>query len=92
MLSFVMCVGWQIRFLSVAGKQDLGEVTDLNIKIHVDKENKVLHITDTGRQPRPAHTCSPTRRRPASYACALSASCLAMRRALPDRQAVADPH
>lgn len=38
----------KIRFLSIKDKNVLGESADLNIKIHVDKENKVLHITDTG--------------------------------------------
>eukprot|EP00041_Stephanoeca_diplocostata_P039620 m.1637217 g.1637217 ORF g.1637217 m.1637217 type:complete len:825 (-) comp25600_c0_seq1:1937-4411(-) len=38
----------KVRFLAVQDKDYLGDVTDLQIKIHVDKENKVLHITDTG--------------------------------------------
>jgi heat shock protein beta len=38
----------KVRFLSVQDKDYLGETTDLQIKIHVDKEKKVLHITDTG--------------------------------------------
>merc|ERR1719379_2044263 len=38
----------KVRFLSVQDKEYLGETTDLSIKIHVDKEKKVLHITDTG--------------------------------------------
>jgi heat shock protein beta len=38
----------KVRFLSVQDKDYLGETTDLAIKIHVDKEKKVLHITDTG--------------------------------------------
>jgi len=38
----------KIRFLSIKDKNVLGDSPDLNIKIHVDKENKVLHITDSG--------------------------------------------
>lgn len=38
----------KIRLLSLTDKNALGDVDDLSIKIHVDKENKVLHITDTG--------------------------------------------
>jgi len=38
----------KVRFLSVQDKDYLGETQDLQIKIHVDKENKVVHITDTG--------------------------------------------
>jgi len=38
----------KIRFLSIRDKNVLGDQADLNIKIHVDKENKVLHITDSG--------------------------------------------
>jgi heat shock protein beta len=38
----------KIRFLSVTDSDALGDTTDLHIKIHVDKENNVLHITDTG--------------------------------------------
>eukprot|EP00049_Salpingoeca_infusionum_P017190 m.352067 g.352067 ORF g.352067 m.352067 type:complete len:818 (-) comp16431_c0_seq1:134-2587(-) len=38
----------KIRFLSVTDSSVLGDVTDLHIKIHVDKENGILHITDTG--------------------------------------------
>ena len=38
----------KIRFMSLKDKTILGESTDLTIKIHADKENKVLHITDTG--------------------------------------------
>jgi heat shock protein beta len=38
----------QVRFLSVQNKDYLGDTTELEIKIHVDKEKKVLHITDTG--------------------------------------------
>ena len=35
----------KIRFLSLTNPAQLGTVTDLQIKIHVDKENHVLHIT-----------------------------------------------
>lgn len=38
----------KIRLLSLTDKNVLGDTPELNIKIHVDKENKVLHITDTG--------------------------------------------
>eukprot|EP00051_Salpingoeca_urceolata_P035572 m.30427 g.30427 ORF g.30427 m.30427 type:complete len:837 (-) comp9433_c0_seq1:60-2570(-) len=38
----------KVRFLSLKDSNYLGANTDLHIKIHVDKENKVLHITDTG--------------------------------------------
>jgi heat shock protein beta len=38
----------KIRFLSLTDKSVLGNTPDLHIKIHVDKENHVLHITDTG--------------------------------------------
>jgi hypothetical protein len=38
----------KIRFLSLTNKSVLGETADLVIKIHADKENRVLHITDTG--------------------------------------------
>lgn len=38
----------KVRFLAVQSKDYLGETTELEIKIHVDKEKKVLHITDTG--------------------------------------------
>ena len=38
----------KIRFLSLTSPGVLGNTPDLQIKIHVDKENKVLHITDTG--------------------------------------------
>lgn len=38
----------KIRFLSIKDKNVLGDAPDLNIKIHVDKEGKVLHITDSG--------------------------------------------
>ena len=38
----------KIRLLALTDTNALGETTDLTIKIHVDKENKVLHITDTG--------------------------------------------
>ena len=32
----------KVRFLAVQDKDYLGDVTDLQIKIHVDKENKVI--------------------------------------------------
>lgn len=38
----------KVRFLAVQDKDYLGETQDLQIKIHVDKENKVVHLTDTG--------------------------------------------
>jgi heat shock protein beta len=38
----------KIRLLSLTDKAVLGDTTDLVIKIHADKENRVLHITDTG--------------------------------------------
>ncbi|EGD72664.1 heat shock protein gp96 [Salpingoeca rosetta] len=38
----------KIRFLSLTDKDVLGDVPDLHIKIHADKDNGVLHITDTG--------------------------------------------
>jgi HSP90 family molecular chaperone len=38
----------KVRFLSVQDKDYLGENTELSIKITVDKENKVLHIQDSG--------------------------------------------
>ena len=38
----------KVRFLAVQDKDYLGDTPDLQIKIHVDKENKVVHITDTG--------------------------------------------
>jgi len=38
----------KVRFLAVQDKDYLGETQDLQIKIHVDKENKVIHLTDTG--------------------------------------------
>jgi len=38
----------KIRFMSLTDKSVLGDDGDLKIKIHVDKENKVLHITDNG--------------------------------------------
>lgn len=38
----------KIRFLALTDKQALGEMGDLNIRIKVDKENRMLHITDTG--------------------------------------------
>ena len=36
------------RFMAVKDKDYLGDTSDLKIQIHVDKENKVVHITDTG--------------------------------------------
>ena len=38
----------KIRFLSLTDKNILGDTEDLEIKIKVDKENRMLHITDTG--------------------------------------------
>ena len=38
----------KIRFLSLTDKSALGETPDLTIKIKADKENHVLHVTDTG--------------------------------------------
>jgi len=38
----------KIRFLSVTDKNVLGEIDELSIKIKADKENRMLHITDTG--------------------------------------------
>jgi len=38
----------KIRLLSLTDKSVLGDTPDLVIKIHADKENRVLHITDTG--------------------------------------------
>jgi len=38
----------KIRFLSLTDGAQLGSTPDLQIKIHVDRENGVLHITDTG--------------------------------------------
>merc|ERR1711959_268455 len=38
----------KVRFMAVQDKDYLGDTQDLQIKIHVDKENKVVHLTDTG--------------------------------------------
>lgn len=38
----------KIRFLALTDKQALGELEELVIRIKVDKENRMLHITDTG--------------------------------------------
>ncbi|EDV19690.1 uncharacterized protein TRIADDRAFT_64388 [Trichoplax adhaerens] len=38
----------KIRFMSLTDKEVLGNNPELEIKIKVDKENRVLHITDTG--------------------------------------------
>jgi len=38
----------KIRFLSLTDKNILGDNEDLEIRIKVDKENRMLHITDTG--------------------------------------------
>ena len=38
----------KIRFLSLTDKSALSATEELSIKIKADKENKVLHITDTG--------------------------------------------
>jgi len=38
----------KIRFLSLTDKNILGDVEDLEIKIKVDKDSRMLHITDTG--------------------------------------------
>ena len=38
----------KIRFLALTDKDVLGDMDDLEIKIKVDKENRMLHITDTG--------------------------------------------
>lgn len=38
----------KIRFLSVTDKSVLGDLDELSIKIKADKENRMLHITDTG--------------------------------------------
>lgn len=38
----------KIRFLSLTDKSALGDHEDLIIRIKVDKENRMLHITDTG--------------------------------------------
>ena len=38
----------KIRFLALTDKSALGDLDDLEIKIKIDKENRMLHITDTG--------------------------------------------
>jgi heat shock protein beta len=38
----------KIRLLALTDKSQLGDQADFNIKIHADKENRVLHITDNG--------------------------------------------
>jgi heat shock protein 90kDa beta len=38
----------KIRFLSLTNKNVLGDLEELVIRIKVDKENRMLHITDTG--------------------------------------------
>jgi heat shock protein 90kDa beta len=38
----------KIRFLALTDKSALGSLETLDIKIKVDKENRMLHITDTG--------------------------------------------
>lgn len=38
----------KIRFMALTDKEILGDMDDLEIKIKVDKENRMLHITDTG--------------------------------------------
>lgn len=38
----------KIRFLALTDKNIMGDLDDLEIKIKVDKENRMLHITDTG--------------------------------------------
>ncbi|UJR30509.1 hypothetical protein I4U23_018040 [Adineta vaga] len=38
----------KIRFLSLTDKSVLGDKEDLTIRIKIDKENRMLHITDTG--------------------------------------------
>jgi len=38
----------KIRFLSLTDKSILGDHEDLEIRIKVDKDNRMLHITDTG--------------------------------------------
>lgn len=38
----------KIRFLALTDKNVFGEIENLDIKIKVDKENRMLHITDTG--------------------------------------------
>jgi heat shock protein beta len=38
----------KIRFLSLTDKNVLGDIENLEIRIKLDKENNMLHITDTG--------------------------------------------
>jgi heat shock protein 90kDa beta len=38
----------KIRFLALTDKNIMGDFDDLEIKIKVDKENRMLHITDSG--------------------------------------------
>jgi heat shock protein beta len=38
----------KIRFLSLTDKNILGDHEDLEIRIKIDKDNRMLHITDTG--------------------------------------------
>ena len=38
----------KIRFLSLTDKSVLGDKEDLTIRIKIDKDNRMLHITDTG--------------------------------------------
>lgn len=38
----------KIRFLSLTDKSVLGDKEELSIRIKIDKENRLLHITDTG--------------------------------------------
>ena len=37
-----------IRFMSLTDKAALGATEEMSIKIKADKENNMLHITDTG--------------------------------------------
>ena len=38
----------KIRFLSLTDKSALAATEELSIKIKADKENNILHVTDTG--------------------------------------------
>jgi len=38
----------KIRFLSLTDKSVLGDKEELTIRIKIDKENRMLHVTDTG--------------------------------------------
>lgn len=38
----------KIRFLSITDKSILGDKEELNIRIKIDKDSRMLHITDTG--------------------------------------------